>query len=195
MTRVAIIQGHPTSGGHFCHALADAYAQGLGEGGHEFRHVSVAELDFPLLRSRTDWEDAEPPAAIANAQQTILWAEHLVIIYPLWLGSMPALLKGFLEQVLRPAFMSGKAGAKVGTGWKSVLKGRSARIVVTMGMPALVYRWYFGAHSLKSLERNILSFAGIRPNRHTLIGMVEGVSDAKRKAWLDGLRELGRRSR
>jgi putative NADPH-quinone reductase len=195
MTRVAIIQGHPNPGGHFCHALADAYAQGVAEGGHELRRLEVAALDFPLLRSRADWEEAEPPAAIANAQQTILWAEHLVIIYPLWLGAMPALLKGFLEQVLRPAFMSGGAGSRVGTGWKSVLKGRSARIVVTMGMPALVYRWYFGAHSLKSLERNILSFAGIRPNRHTLIGMVEGVSDAKRKAWLDGVRELGRKAR
>ena len=196
MTRIAMIQGHPTPGrGHFCHALADAYAQGAEQAGHEVRHVPVAGLDFPLLRSRGDWEGVEPPAAIAQAQQTILWAEHLVILYPLWLGSMPALLKGFLEQVLRPAFMAGEAGARVGTGWKSVLKGRSARIIVTMGMPALVYRWYFGAHSLRSLERNILSFAGIRPNRHTLIGMVEGVSDSKRRAWLEAMRDLGRAGR
>ena len=62
-------------------------------------------------------------------------------------------------------------------------------------MPALIYRWYFGAHSLKSLERNILSFAGTRPNRHTLIGMIEGMSDAKRKVWLETLREFGRRAR
>ena len=48
-------------------------------------------------------------------------------------------------------------------------------------MPALICRWYFGAHSLKSLERNILSFAGIRPNQHTLIGMIEGMSDSKRR--------------
>ena len=95
-----------------------------------------------LLRSKADWDGAPPPAVIAQAQRTIAWAEHLVIIYPLWLGGMPALLKGFLEQALRPAFMTG--GAEAGSSWKTALKGRSSRIVVTMGMPAFVYRWYFG---------------------------------------------------
>jgi len=93
MTRIAIIQGHPTSkGGHFCHALAEAYAEGAFTGGHQARFIPVAELDFPLLRSKAEWEGASPPAVIAEAQRTIAWAEHLVIIYPLWLGGMPALL-------------------------------------------------------------------------------------------------------
>ena len=77
----------------------------------------------------------------------------------------------------------------------SLLKGRSARIVVTMGMPALIYRWYFGAHGLKSLERSILAFIGVRPIRETLIGMVESASEKRRKAWLDKLRALGERGR
>ncbi|HYD30754.1 MAG TPA: NAD(P)H-dependent oxidoreductase [Azospirillaceae bacterium] len=194
MTRTTIIQGHPTpGGGHFCHALADAYARGAAEGGHEVRRIGVAELDFPLLRSKAEWESAAPPPAIAQAQEAIGWAEHLVIVYPLWLGAMPALLKGFLEQALRPGYAVGKPGA--GTGWKSQLAGKSARVVVTMGMPALVYRWYFGAHSLKSLERNILAFVGIRPNRHTLIGSIEAMGDAKRRAWLESMRRLGKNSR
>ncbi len=194
MTRIAIVQGHPTSGGgHFCHALVDAYAQGAAKGGHEVRVIPVAELDFPLLRSKRDWDSAPPPPAIAEAQPTLAWAEHLVIIYPLWLGGMPALLKGFLEQALRPAFMTGGAGA--GASWKTVLKGRSSRIIITMGMPAFAYRWYFGAHSLKSLKRSILSLVGFGPNRHTLVGTIEGMSDAKRKAWLDTVRTLGTRAR
>ena len=41
-----------------------------------------------------------------------------------------------------------------------------------MGMPALVYRWYFRAHSVKSLERNILGMVGIAPVSETLIGTV-----------------------
>src|SRR5690349_21424932 len=99
MSRIVIIQGHPTpGGGHFCHALAQAYATGAAEGGHDVRHVSVADLDFPILRSKSDWEGAAAPAAIADAQAAIAWAEHLVITYPLWLGGMPALAKGFLEQ-------------------------------------------------------------------------------------------------
>jgi putative NADPH-quinone reductase len=122
MTRIAIIQGHPTSGGgHFCHALAEAYAEGAFAGGHQVRLINVADLDFPLLRSKADWDEAPPPSVIAEVQQTLAWAEHLVIIYPLWLGGLPALLKGFLEQALRPAFMTGGAGA--GNSWKTALKG------------------------------------------------------------------------
>ncbi|MBA1156265.1 NAD(P)H-dependent oxidoreductase [Microvirga mediterraneensis] len=193
MTRIAIIQGHPTpGGGHFCHALAEAYAEGALGSGHQVRIVPVADLDFPLLCEKADWDRARPPSAIAEAQETMAWAEHLVIVYPLWLGGMPALLKGFLEQALRPAFMS---GGKAGGDWKTALNGRSSRIVVTMGMPALVYRWYFGAHSLKSLKRSILSLVGIGPNRHTLIGRIEGMNDGKRKAWIAALRDLGKRAR
>ena len=73
---------------------------------------------------------------------------------------MPALLKGFFEQALRPGF----AMALTPKGMAKLLSGRSARVVVTMGMPALIYRWYFGAHGLKSLAQN-LALVGIRPRR------------------------------
>lgn len=194
MTRIVIIQGHPTSGGgHFCHALAEAYAAGAADGRHDVRQLVVADLAFPLLRLKSDWEGAPPPDVIARAEEALAWADHLVIIYPLWLGGMPALLKGFLEQVLRPAFMSGTT--RPGASWKTVLKGTSSRVVVTMGMPALVYRWYFGAHSLKSLKRSILALVGIGPNRHTLIGMIEGMDDGRRRSHLEAMRSLGRRAR
>jgi len=79
--------------------------------------------------------------------------------------------------------------------WKKRLTGKSARIVVTMGMPAFFYRWYFGAHGLKGLERNILGFAGIGPIRESLFGMIEGASDAKRKRRLEAMRALGKQAR
>jgi putative NADPH-quinone reductase len=63
---------------------------------------------------------------------------------------------------------------------------------VTMGMPAFIFRWYFGAHGLKSLERNILKFCGIAPIRETLVGSVEAVGDAKRRQWIARLEALGR---
>jgi putative NADPH-quinone reductase len=104
---------------------------------------------------------------------------------------VPALLKGFLEQVFRHGFAMEAEPGKI---WKKKLKGKSARIVVTMGMPAFFYRWYFGAHSLKSLERNIFRFSGVRPVRTTLIGAVEG-SQARRLHWLEEMHRLGRRGR
>lgn len=189
--RIAVLQGHPDPhGGHYCHALADAYIKGAVEGGHAIRTVVVAGLDFPLVQSKDDWENNPPPASIRNAQEVIHWANHLVIIYPLWLGSMPALLKAFLEQVMRPGF----AVARSVDGFESakLLRGRSARVVLTMGMPAPLYRLYYRAHSLRSLERNILDFCGIEPIRESLIGMIEAPSPAGRRKWLGRLEKLGR---
>jgi len=131
---IAIIQGHPdVTQHHFGHALAEAYAKGATAAGHEVRMIDVAKLDFPWLRSKQEWEHSEPPPAITTAQKTIAWADHLVVCYPLWLGGMPAILKGFFEQVARPGF----ALAPVDSNqmWHKLLKGKSARIVVTMGMP------------------------------------------------------------
>jgi putative NADPH-quinone reductase len=192
--RIVVIQGHPDPDERrFCRALADAYARGAAETGHQVRRIDVARLEFPILRTKGEFESNAAPAAIRQCQEAIGWAEHLLIVYPLWLGSMPALLKAFLEQVFRPGFATAGEASR-GT-WKKLLSGKSARIVVTMGMPALVYRWYFRAHSLKSLERNVLGFCGIGPIRETLIGMVEAKSEAKRLADLHKMRQLGRRGR
>lgn len=194
MTRIAIIQGHPDPvGNHLCHALGEAYAKGATDAGHDVSTVNVAHLDFPLLHSQNDWhlgKESTPPG-LHEAQQTCVDADHFVLIYPLWLGTMPALLKGFLEQVFRPGI-----ALSYGEGFpKALLKGKSARIVVTMGMPALAYRYYFRAHSLKNLQRNILGFVGIGPIRSTLFGMVEAVSDKKRAAWFGKMQALGRKAR
>ncbi len=187
---ILLIQGHPdTLLPHLGHALEDAYAQGAEAAGHQVRRVQVARLDFPLLHSQEDWQNGSVPPALAQAQADIAWAQHLVLFFPLWLGDMPAVLKGFLEQVARPGFAFSRDSANP-FGHKG-LTGRSARLVVTMGMPALVYRWYFRAHSLKSLERNILGFVGIAPVNETLIGMVDKLDTAGVQKWQGKLRRLG----
>ena len=191
--KILIVQGHPDSGRpHFNHALAEAYADGARAAGHSLRTVDVAALDFPLLRSKAEWDHGALPAVLVPVQQDIAWAEHLVFFFPLWLGGMPAVLKGLLEQVARPGFAL--SPFREGSLPQKLLTGRSARLVVTMGMPALVYRWYFRAHSLKALERNILGFVGIAPIGETLIGSVEGLDEAQRRGWLVKLAALGRRA-
>lgn len=189
--RILLIQGHPdTDTRHLGHALERAYAEAAVEAGHEVRSLQVARLDFPLLRSELDWDEGSLPPQLAPAQDDIAWAQHLVIFFPLWLGGMPALLKGFLEQVARPGFAF--TGERTNPFLHKGLKGRSARVVVTMGMPALVYRYWFRAHSVKALERNILGFVGIAPIHETLIGGVGELEPADAQRWLDKLRRLGR---
>lgn len=186
-----LVQGHPDgSQPHFCHALAKAYGDAARDAGHEVRCIDVAALDFPLLRSQQDWEQGVVPASLASAQADIGWAEHVVLFFPLWLGDMPALLKAFLEQVARPGFAF-HYEREHGTFTRKGLTGRSARVVVTMGMPALLYRWYFRAHSVRSLERNILGFVGMAPVHETLIGLMGTAKQKECQKWLAKLRKLG----
>jgi len=188
--RIAVIQGHPDANArHFCHALADEYAKGAEDGGHDVMRIDVAKLSFPLLRTKHEFEHESPPDDIRVAQEAVTWADHLVIIYPLWLGAMPALLKGFFEQLLRPGFAF--AYQSGGQFPKKKLSGKSARVVVTMGMPALAYRLIFRAHGLKVLTRNILGFCGIGPVRATIIGTIDGMTERQRDGWLDEVRGLG----
>jgi putative NADPH-quinone reductase len=191
--RILVIHGHPDADPkRYGHALADAYVDGARAAGHEVRRIDLGCIDFPLLRRRDDWEHGTLPPALDEARDAIAWAQHLVLVFPLWLGDMPALLKGFLEQVARPGFAIGEATA--GGMPAKLLAGRSARVVVTMGMPAVVYRWWFRAHSVASLERNILSFVGFAPVRRTLIGLVEGMGAVRRSAWIGRLKALGARA-
>jgi putative NADPH-quinone reductase len=189
--KILLIQGHPdASEPHLGHALAASYRAGAEEAGHTVRQINVAELDFPLLRSQKDFETGLVPASLMQAQHDISWAEHIVILFPLWAGDMPALLKGFFEQIYRPAF----TGASASHFAKKLLSGRTARVVVTMGMPALIYRWYFRAHSVKSLERNILGMVGIAPVHETLIGLTGNMKAADAIKWLSKLKRLGERA-
>jgi putative NADPH-quinone reductase len=188
-----VLQGHPDpSPSRFCHALAESYAAGARANGHEIRLINIGSLEFPILRTRQEWESGPTPDAIRRCQDDVVWAEHIVIVFPLWLGALPALLKAFLEQLFRPGFAF---SGTLGPGGAKPLKGRSARVIVTMGMPALFYRWFFGAHSLRSLERNILKFCGIGPVRDTIVGTVESGGDERHRRWLETMRALGRAAR
>ncbi|HLT26055.1 MAG TPA: NAD(P)H-dependent oxidoreductase [Zeimonas sp.] len=191
--RIVLLLGHPDPNpARLGYALAEAYAQGAREAGHALRRIELGKLDFPILRSKEDWISGELPPSLQSAQEAIRWAEHVALFFPLWLGTMPALVKAFLEQVLRPGFAitAGEQGQ-----WQRALQGRSARVVVTMGMPAPIYRWYFFAHGVRGLERNVLAFCGLRPVRQTLIGMVDGGGRQRHERHFEKMRALGRRAR
>ena len=183
--RIAIIQGHPDPAGHhLLNAMADAYAETAVSSGHQVRRIEVAKLEFPLLRTQQDFETGAVPADLVQPRDDMRWAEHWVILFPLWHGTMPALFKGFLEHIFRPGFAMEYREKSFP---RRLLAGRSARIVVTMGMPATLYRWYFGAFGVRGFERSMLAFAGIKPIRENLYGLT--FADDKRRArWIEDLR-------
>lgn len=189
MARIAIIVGHPKRQS-FCAGLADAYRRGAEAAEHEIRLFRLAEMRFdPILHEGFDKRQQLEPD-LATAQAAIVWCEHLVLVFPLWFGSMPALLKGFIERV----FEEGVVAEKGPKGYRPLMNGRSARIILTMAMPSLIYRWYYGAHGLRLLKRNILAFVGFGPIRARLYGMVEIASDERRRRWLAEAEALGRQA-
>jgi putative NADPH-quinone reductase len=192
--RILILDGHPDpAADRFIHALAGAYREGAEASKHEVLALRLADLEFPMLRSQRDYEKGDPVEVVRRCQSAMDWATHVVILYPLWLGSMPALLKGLLEQMLRPgfAFSTRKLGR-----WPVKLQGgKSARIVVTMGMPGWLYRWYYRAHSVRALQRNILRFIGFRRVRATIIGSVALLNKEERGSQLEKMRTMGRAAR
>jgi putative NADPH-quinone reductase len=159
--------------------------------------IDIARLDFPLLRSADDFEHGEPPDSIRQAQLAIARCDHLVLLYPVWNSAMPALLKGFMEQTFRPSFIfpDARPGEQLGffsaLRQRKALKGKTARIVVTMKMPAFIYRWYFHPRP----EKTTLSLSGVGPIRDSLIGLVDAQDGSKRRQWLARMRELGREAR
>ena len=189
--KVLVIQANPDpSAERFGRQLEKAYIGAARKAGHDVIALDLARLSIPPLTSKAEYEKGPVPKEIATAQKQVLAAEHIVFIFPLWLGDMPALLKAFLEQLLRPGFAY--AGSTEKGLPKKLLKGKSARIIITMGMPAAFYRLYYRAHSLKNLKRNILAFCGISPARETLVGLVEAKDSTARKRWLEKMEEIGR---
>jgi len=73
------------------------------------------------------------------------------------------------------------------------LAGRTARIVVTMGMPAFLYRLYYRAHSLRLLRRNVFGLVGIKTVGDAVVGSVETLTESQRARWLARMHRWGRR--
>lgn len=179
--RVAIIVGHPAADS-WCGALADSYAAAARAGGHEVRMLYLAQLDFdPSLHAGYRQIQALEPDLLA-AQATLAWAEHLVIAYPIWWGSVPALLKGFLDRILLPGFAfkyrPGKAFPE------QLLRGRSAQLLVSMDTPPWYFRWVYRMPGIVQLKKTTLEFCGIAPVKVAAFGPLIFSSPAQRASWL-----------
>jgi putative NADPH-quinone reductase len=168
---ILVINGNPDPAPErLSAAIANAYGAAAAGAGHSVARLDVGALEFPILRSGTDFLTQPREAGIVTARDEIRRADHLVFVYPLWLGGPPALLKAFMEQVARASFalQASEGGFPMGQ-----LKGKSARIIVTMGMPALVYRLIYRAHGVRAFNSSILGIAGIRPISTSYFGAVQ----------------------
>lgn len=132
--RVLLLLAHPRPES-LCGSLADAYAAGASVAGVELRRFDLAALRFEPNVTQVSPRDQDREDGLRLAMEAIDWADHIVIIFPTWWGTMPAVLKGFLDRVLIPGFAF--ADRDEGEGWDKLLSGRSAHLLTTMDTPPL----------------------------------------------------------
>lgn len=186
--KILVLDGH-SDADTFCGALAQSYADGARESGHDVRVIHLNELEFdPVLHgglaSTQDFEQD-----LARVQGDLKWCEHVTLIHPLWWGAMPAKLKGLFDRVLLPgyAFTYGPEDILP----VPLLDGREARVMVTSDTPdEYMYGPYKGAW-FEVLSNQVLSLCGIIPKAMQNIAPVHSSTHEQRQAWLDEARAFG----
>jgi putative NADPH-quinone reductase len=189
MKNIAILYGHPDpSHERLCYALSKAFQDAAQLTGHAVRRVDLADVDFESVTSSSDYKQGDVDTDIKRVQEMISWADHILIIFPLWMGSMPGKFKMLVEQVFRPGFAldyseDGFPG--------KLLEGKSADVVVTMGMPTVAYKGFYFSHGIRNLRRNILQFCGIYPVKVTYFGGVDFAQNDAKQKWFKKMSYLG----
>ena len=189
--RILLILGTPKHDS-LCQALAEAYTQGARGEGHIVHQLRLGELQFdPILREGYGQNQALEPDLL-EAQRQIHWAEHLVFVYPVWWGGVPALLKGFFDRTFLPGFaFKYRNRSQL---WDKLLSGRTADLLVTLDTPPWYFRWIYGAPAHRQMVRTILGFCGIKTRRLTEFAPVRPSSEEQRQGWLRKAEGLGVRA-
>jgi NAD(P)H dehydrogenase (quinone) len=188
MKRILVVNGS-SKNSSFCHSLADSYAQGAKDAGHVVDVIHLSSLEFQAI-SRNGYENhqvLEPD--LIHLQNKIREALHLVFVYPVWWGGIPALMKGALDRILLPGFAFKYEKGSVFQ--KKLLTGKTARLIVTMDTPPWYYKLIYGAPSHKMMKRTVLEFCGVKPVKLTEFGSVINSEEKDRHKWLNKARDLG----
>ena len=184
-----VILGHPDTGS-FCGSLARSYAESAMTAGNSVKQMNIGEIGFdPILRNGYNRIQALE-AGLLEAQQSILWANHLVFVYPLWWAALPAILKGFIDRVFLPGFAFKYRDGSLG--WDKLLKGRSAHLLVTMDTPPWYHQWISRRPGHHQMRKGVLEFCGIKPVQITSFGPVKNSTEKQRVKWLATAGNYGR---
>jgi len=190
--RILIINGHPDAES-FNYGLSEAYKNGAKKTDAEVKEIRIRDLDFnPNLqfgyRKRTELE-----ADLLNAQELIKWAEHLVWVYPVWWGSVPAIMKGFIDRIFLPGFAFKKREGSVW--WDKYLTEKTARLICTLDQPAWYYKWVYGNPSHRAMKNLTMQFVGVQKVKITAIGPIRLSKDEYRNKWLKKVEILGEQNK
>lgn len=191
MSKIFILMGNPDAEQTLGSELADTYEKEARAAGHEVRRTNICDMQFdPILhKGYKEIQPLEPD--LVKVQEDMKWADHFVLIYPLWWAGMPALLKGMWDRLFLPGFAF--HFHKNGMGWDKLLKGKTARVIITSKNWPLLERVLFGDFT-NEVSRAILDFAGYKV-KLTEIGRSEDMGEAHKTRWMHKTAALARAAR
>lgn len=179
--RTLIILGHPDSKS-LCFDIANSYEEGAIEKGAEVQRINLSDLSFnPNLkygyRLKQNLEED-----LVEAQKAIKWATHLVFVYPVWWGGVPALLKGFIDRVFLPGFAFKETDEVHEI--ERLLKNKTGRLIVTSGAPTYWLHLQYFHPAVNMMKKAVLEFCGVESIQILSFGSVKNVTDKKRESIL-----------
>ena len=188
MKNLLVINGHPDKES-FCNGIVETYIKGIKKSHHSYEQLTLEELNFnPNLkygyRKRTELEPD-----LKDAQNKIKRADHIIWVFPIWWSGFPAIMKGFIDRVFLPGFAYEYLPNK--TYPKKLLKGKSARIIVTSDTPKWYNSLFLKNPAINQLKKGTLQFCGISKVKVTYISPIRQTNNDQRKKYLNEIIKLG----
>lgn len=184
---ILVLLGNPDTTS-FTAALADTYTDAAREAGFTVDRVNVSQLKFdPILRK--GYKEIQPlEPDLLDLQEMWRAADHVVIVYPNWWCTMPAVIKGMFDRMFLPGFAFNFD--KKTKGLIQRLKGKTARVIVVAGTHSPFMTWLKYGDYTNEIQHAILGFAGMKTKVSTF-GPSDHVSDVVRAKWIEKVRRLG----
>lgn len=185
--KILVICGNPKAQS-FCEHLAETYAQAAADK-HSVRIVKLAELNFDPNLTYGYRQPQPLEADLLAFQANIQWAEHVVIITPIWWGGIPAKFKGLIDRTFLSGFAFQYEKGKLIPA--KLLRHKTSRIIMTMDTPPWYYKWFQGAPALKQLDTATLVFSGFKRAKSNMLGPVMSAKEPQLQQWRALVQRLG----
>lgn len=181
--QTAVIYAHPNPNS-FNGAILNQVIKALEDGKHSYDVIDLYKDRFDpilLFDEKKRRSDMKHDPETAEYRRIVKNADHLIFIYPLWWGGMPAIMKGFIDRV----FVAGEAYTYQGKLPKGLLKARTASVYYTADAPSWYLRFWRRDADWVTVKDVMLKFCGVRRVRRLLFAGVKDSSEEKRTQWLD----------
>lgn len=184
---ILVINGHPDSSS-FCHALATQYKLGCEKAGNRCELVHLTDLAFnPVLKYGFNIKmELEPD--LVRMQHLIREANHLVFIFPIWWGTYPAIVKGFIDRVFLPGFAFKE---EAGLGYEKKLTGKSATVITTMNTPWWHFRLLYKRPAYHLMKQFLFRVCGISCTKYIAFTPIKNSTPKQRALWMGRIYKMG----